>query len=154
MNRKIPVLFLTASLLINGFFIGGYLYAGHRTATLSAPGERLAAVAKRLRLTAAQKELFRELKKEARLNRNRYRQKKKRLRNELWKLLVSESGPQEETDAGIENTIHELAVLREQYQKETARLIRRFINGLDGEQRDLFVKISIDNKKVRALLPR
>jgi hypothetical protein len=151
MNQKIPALALAASLLLNGFFIGGYWFARQKTTELSSRTDRVAAVARRINLTNEQKKLFQNLKKKAGQIRKSHQQQTRALHHNLIRQLVSGPEPPEPPD-NTGQIITKMAILQTQYQKKIVVLIQRFLAELTDEQKKIFLRISSGNKQLNALL--
>ena len=148
MNQKILSLALAASLLLNGFFIGGYWVAHRKAAELSSKTDRVEAIARRLNLTAEQKKIFQDLKKQARQIRKAHREQTRRLHHDLINRMVASSKQSEDTD----RIVHDLATQQTLYQKKMVTLIQRFLAELTEEQKKNFLRISSGNKHLNALL--
>jgi Spy/CpxP family protein refolding chaperone len=148
MNQKILSLALAASLLLNGFFIGGYWVAHRKAAELSSKTARVEAIARRLNLTAGQKKIFQDLKKRAGQIRKAHRKQTRQLHNDLINQLVAGSKQPENTD----RIVHDMATQQTLYQKKIITLIQQFLAELTEEQKKIFLRISSGNKHLNALL--
>ena len=147
MNQKIFSLALAASLLLNGFFIGGYWVARKNASRLATKTRRIEAVAHRLNLTPAQQTLFRKLKNRARQMRKDHRIQTKGMQQALIRQLAADTGPSAATDKLIDR----LTVQQAQYLKEVSAIIRQFFAALDDPQRKQFRKLITGNKQLQAL---
>ncbi len=148
MNQKILPLTLAASLLLNGFFIGGYWFAQRKTAQLSSRKNRIEAVTRRLNLTTEQKKLFQKLKKQAWQIRKKHRKQARSLYHDLINQLAADT----KRPGNTEPLVNEIATQQMRYQKKIIVLIQRFLDGLTDKQKKIFFKISSGNKQLNMLL--
>ncbi len=148
MRRNILSLILIISLLLNVFFVGGYMFAQFRTRGLAHQPQRIQAVVKQLDLTPSQKQLFRQLKTEATGLRKSYRKQMASLRKRLWKTLASDSPDRSQ----VTDVIHKMSILREDYQTEIAGIIEKFLNVLNREQKQRFLRITNNSRILGALI--
>ena len=139
---------LVLSLLLNGFFLGGYWFARFKADKVSSSEQRIGEIVRQLDLTPEQKSRFRMLKSRAVNIRKPYLKRMARLRSRFWKMVAGNSGD----DHDVDRIIHEMAVERENYQKAIAEIISEFLHGLSREQKRKFFEISNDNKALKALL--
>ncbi len=147
-KQNVLTALLVSSILLNGFFLGGYWYAHHRASGLKDGRQRIQAIVRQLDLDPSQKELFLRLKTKAVRLRRSYKKRMANLEARLWKCLLKEPKDMEEA----EGIIHEMSSVREQYQKEIIRIIGMFIDSLNKEQRKKFSRITGDKRKLRALI--
>ncbi len=148
MHRTVFSLLLAASLLVNGFFLAGYWFAGSRAGKLADRKHRIQAVVEQLDLTEGQKQLFRQLRAKAFTVRKPYMQRMRELKGMLWEEMVNGSAEH----GRIEEIIHEMALEREKYQKEIAAIVQEFLRGLSPEQKKRFLELSQGKKVLSALI--
>ncbi len=148
MRFNLLIVLLVLSLLLNGFFLGGYWMARIKAAKVTSSAQRISEIARQLHLTPEQKRKFHELKSRAINIRRPYLRRMAKLRSRFWKKLISSSTDNHE----IDKIIHEMAVEREDYQKGIAKIITEFLNVLNQDQKEKFFEISKDNKILKVLL--
>ena len=142
------VVFLVLSLLLNGFFLGGYWIARLKATKISNSKQRISEIARLLDLTPEQKKKFLTLKKRAIGIRRPYLEQMARLRSQFWKKVVNNPDAKED----LEKIIHEMAVKREEYQRKIAGIICEFLQILDQKQKKKFLEISRKNRMLKALI--
>jgi len=142
------VVFLVLSLLLNGFFLGGYWIARLKATKISNSKQRISEIARVLDLTTEQKKKFLTLKKRAIGIRRPYLEQMARLRSQFWKKVVNNPDAKED----MEKIIHEMAVKRQEYQRKIAGIICGFMQTLDQEQKKKFLEISRKNRMLKVLI--
>jgi Spy/CpxP family protein refolding chaperone len=148
MRLNLLTALLVLSLLLNGFFLGGYWFARFKADKVSSSEQRIGEIVRQLDLTPEQKSRFRMFKSRAINIRKSYLKRMAKLRSLFWKTVTSNSrGGQD-----IDRIIHEMAVERENYQKRIAGIISEFLHGLSREQKRKFFEISHDNRILKVLL--
>ncbi len=148
MRLNFLIALLALSLLLNGFFLGGYWFAREKARKVKNSAERIGEIVRQLELTPEQKRKFRILKAEAVKTRRPYLKEMARLRSLFWKTVIKNPGDSQAMD----RIIHQMAVERERYQQKIARIISEFLQGLNREQKRKFFEISNDSKVLKALL--
>ena len=148
MQRNLLGLILIMSLLLNGFFLGGYWFAHSKARRLSSEKQRIQAVVEQLGLKRDQGMRFQRLKSKAIAVRRPYLIHMARLRSRLWQALAQGQTSSQEAS----EIIHEMAIERERYQKKIAKIIQEFLSGLTDEQKKDFLEMVNENKRLSALL--
>ncbi len=148
MRFNLLIALLVLSVLLNGFFLGGYWLASFKAKEVSNAKQRIEEVVKQLDLTPEQREKFHELKSRAVGIRKPYLRRMARLRAMFWKTVTSSSA----NDEDIRKVIHEMAVERERYQRKIAAIIAEFFHVLNQDQKRKFLEISNNSKLLKALI--
>ncbi len=148
MRFNLLIVLLVLSLLLNGFFLGGYWMARYKSERVTSSQGRIGEIAKLLNLTPEQRSTFQRLKSRAVSIRRQYLEKMERLRSKFWETVVRDP---EDTNE-IDKIIREMARVREDYQKAISRIITEFLRGLTAEQKRKFFEITRGNKVLRALV--
>jgi len=148
MRFNLLSVFLLLSVVLNGFFLGGYWFAHLKAERISQSKHRIEAIVRQLDLTQEQRVLFQRLKSRAVSTRKAYLKRMIESRSRLWKVLTSGSGDDED----VRRIIHEMAADREKYQIAIAGIVREFLSGLTVKQREKFLELSTGNKTLRVLI--
>ncbi len=148
MRFNILIVLLTLSLLLNGFFLGGYWMARYKARKVEDNHGRITEIARILGLSQEQKSTFQLLKSRAINIRRSYLRKMEALRSRFWKTVVTDPKNTRE----MNKIIHEMSKEREDYQRAISQIIAEFLGKLTKEQRRKFLDITRGNKVLKALV--
>ncbi len=148
MRFNILIVLLTLSLLLNGFFLGGYWMARYKAKKVEDNHGRISEIARILNLSPEQRSTFQLLKSRAVNIRRSYLKKMEGLRSRFWEKVVTDP----KNTSEINKIIHEMSREREDYQRAISKIIAEFLGKLTKEQRRKFLEITRGNKALRALV--
>ena len=131
-SRALPWVLLVLSLALNAFFVGGQVYTRLTLDRVAeARAEQRAKVARRLHLTAAQRDALRRLRRDVRARRRELAAASRRHGTVIWKELAKPE-PDPRT---IDRELDAMAELRRDFQRRTIDVARTFLDALSPDQR-------------------
>ncbi len=135
----LPWVLLALSVALNVFFVGGHVYTRvliDRVTSSHAKPHAGRSLSARLKLTAAQRKSFGELRRKMRERRREYRRASRDESRQLWRAI---GDPDAKSDA-IDKHLKTLADNRLGFNRDAAEYMRAFVLVLNKDQRKRFLR--------------